>query len=319
MSRANRDSHRTFTFRIDDRVIDDFAPVLSRYPGGTAALAVYIALARRADHNGESWPGLNTLAEQAAISPRSVQRAIQLLELLGLVAVTTCYEEGSKRQTSNHYTLLTPPASPPEQDPDPATWPTPSRRTRLVRSGQRAQPATDAPQMPPTPTPAGPQPPCQGDTPSPVSVSPRPRHADTPPPATVSPLEGNTREVFSVKDGDTSGFAAAQSFTISEIGLSNRQVWAATLAELARGGAVSVTDLEAWLRPAALIGREGDALLLGAPSTAARDRISARLLPPVRAALAQVVGVALPVSVVTVNAPPAALPRAPARPRRASA
>lgn len=96
---------------------------------------------------------------------------------------------------------------------------------------------------------------------------------------------------------------SAFSFTIAETGLSSRQVWAATLAELARGGAVSTTDLEAWLRPAALAGRDGETLLLAAPSRVARDRIAARLLPEVRRALAQVLGTEAPVSVVVAGQP----------------
>ena len=74
--------------------------------------------------------------------------------------------------------------------------------------------------------------------------------------------------------------ALAPLFTIEEVGLSNRQVWAATLAELARRGDVSRADLETWLRPAGLIGRDGATLLVGAPNAVARDRIaSASCLP----------------------------------------
>jgi chromosomal replication initiation ATPase DnaA len=101
-----------------------------------------------------------------------------------------------------------------------------------------------------------------------------------------------------VKDGAITDLAASPSFPIAEVGLTNRQVWAATLTELARRGAVSTTDLEAWLRPAALSGREGETLLIGAPNGVARDRIAARLLPAVRAALAQVLGTSLPVTVI---------------------
>ena len=52
-SRA-RDRRSRQTFWIDDRVIDDFAPVMSRYPFGAAALAVYAVLARRADREGDA-------------------------------------------------------------------------------------------------------------------------------------------------------------------------------------------------------------------------------------------------------------------------
>jgi hypothetical protein len=310
---APRERRTRSTFWIDDQVIDTFAPVMRRYRFGMAALSVYTALARRADRDGGSWPSLSTLAEQAATSERTVQRAIQLLELLGLVEVTSCYEEGSKRQTSNLYTLLTPPPVPPELDPDPARWPPPCRRTLMVTTGQRAQPVADARQRQPESAPENVATPRHTVTPPPASQSPRPRHTVTPPPATQSPQEGNTREVIPVKDGAITGFATPRSFTIAEVGLTNGQVWAATLAELARRNTVSATDLEAWLRPTALSGREGDTLLLGAPNSVARDRIAARLLPAVRAALAQVLGTSLPVAVI-VAGHPAGTPPPPYRP-----
>ena len=62
---------------------------------------------------------------------------------------------------------------------------------------------------------------------------------------------------------------------------------------------VSRADLETWLRPASLVGREGDALIVGAPNAVARDRIANRLLPALRRALAGAIGVALDVIVQT--------------------
>jgi hypothetical protein len=87
-------------------------------------------------------------------------------------------------------------------------------------------------------------------------------------------------------------------FTVPEVGLSNRQVWAATLTEIARRGDVSSADLETWLRPAALIGHDGETLIVGAPNAVARDRIATRLLPALREAIAATVGVPLPIAVV---------------------
>jgi len=96
-------------------------------------------------------------------------------------------------------------------------------------------------------------------------------------------------------------------FTIEEIGLSNRQVWAATLGELARRGDVTRADLESWLRPAALIGRDGETplcagrgvhLVIGAPNAVSRERIATRLLPAVREALVATIGTPVEVSVV---------------------
>ena len=87
-------------------------------------------------------------------------------------------------------------------------------------------------------------------------------------------------------------------FTIVEVGLSNRQVWAAILAEMTRRGDVSRADLETWLRPAGLIGRDGETLLVGAPNAVARDRITTRLLPALREAVAATIGSPVGVEVV---------------------
>jgi hypothetical protein len=86
-------------------------------------------------------------------------------------------------------------------------------------------------------------------------------------------------------------------FTIEEIGLSNRQVWAATLGELVRRGEVGRAELESWLRPAALIGRDGPTLIVGAPNAVTRDRIATRHLPAVRDALAATIGAPVGVAV----------------------
>jgi hypothetical protein len=91
---------------------------------------------------------------------------------------------------------------------------------------------------------------------------------------------------------------APPTFAIAEIGLSNRQVWAATLAALAEHGVVSRAEIETWLRPAALIGREAETLIVGAPNAVARDRIAFRLLAMLRDALAATIGVELDVAVV---------------------
>ncbi|MDQ2653702.1 MAG: helix-turn-helix domain-containing protein [Chloroflexota bacterium] len=290
-------------FWIDDVILDTYAPVMRRSRFGMAALSVYTALARRADRDGASWPSLRTLAAQAATSERTVQRAIQLLEALGLVAVASCYEEGSQRQTSNRYTLLTPPPVPPALDPDPTRWPTPVRRTLVIPARQRSHAVPDARQRPPASAPANVATPRQAVTPPPASQSPRPRQAVTPSPVSLSPQEGTPREGIPVKDGEISDVATAKSFPIVEVGLSSGQVWAATLAELARRNAVNATELVAWLRPAALSGRDGDTLLLGAPNRVTRDRIAARHLPAVRAALATVLGTSLPVTVVVAGQP----------------
>jgi hypothetical protein len=291
---VTRDRRRRQTFWIDDAIIDRFGPVLRRFPYGADAIAVYAVLARRADRDGESWPGLPSIALQAATSERTAQRALHLLELLGLVEITACYEAGSNRQMSNLYTLLTPPDIVPVLDPDPSTWPTPERQKLLIAGGNRSQTVTDAragggveastPRQPGTPSPASLTPPrCQVDTLPGVSLTPEGLHR---------------KKDSTVKDGSCTGATTAERWIVEEVGLSNAQVWAAVLAELERRGEVARTDLDVWLRPASLVGRDGTALVIGVSSAVAQDRVERRLLPEIRAAVAHVVGVSLPVKVV---------------------
>jgi hypothetical protein len=100
------------------------------------------------------------------------------------------------------------------------------------------------------------------------------------------------------RDDITPPRAPAPLFTVEEVGLSNRQVWAATLAELARRGDVSRADVGTWLRPAGLIGRDGATLIVGAPNAVARDRIVSRLLPHLRQAIAATIGVTVGIEVI---------------------
>jgi chromosomal replication initiation ATPase DnaA len=105
-----------------------------------------------------------------------------------------------------------------------------------------------------------------------------------------------------MKGGSSRRKTNGSTFTIDEIGLSSRQVWAATLVELARREQVGRGELESWLRPAALIGRDGPTLIIGAPNAVTRDRIATRFLPAVRDALGVTIGT--PVEVVVVVAGP---------------
>jgi hypothetical protein len=125
---------------------------------------------------------------------------------------------------------------------------------------------------------------------------PAPEQAPEPTPAPAISPRRRTPRVVPEEDAPPSPLPVV--FTVAEVGLSNRQVWAAVLAELERQGSVSRADRETWLRPAALIGRDGATLIVGAPNAVARDRIVARLLPAVRAALAATLGVAVDVAVV---------------------
>jgi hypothetical protein len=219
-------------FWIDDRVIDEYGPLLRRYSFGAHALAVYAVLARRASRDGESWERVKLMARQAATTERMFQRCIRLLELLGLIAVDSCYYEGTRIQASNRYTLLTPPQAPPEVDPDPARWPAPVRRVILVTRGPNRRHISDArpessqevvesrcEHVPPdsttstsgnapldsaalpAPLPALPTG-CRPDTtpgvvPTPIPgavPTPTPRREDTAPGVPSTPYEGNTGE-----------------------------------------------------------------------------------------------------------------------------
>jgi hypothetical protein len=335
-SSRTRDRRSRNTFWIDDRVIDDFAPVMRRYSFGAVALAVYAVLARRADREGDSWPSLGLIAAESGSGERTVQRALRLLELLQLVEISTCYDHESQRQTSNLYTLLTPPEPLPEIDPDPRSWQPPRRRTLLVRGSNRSEAVATA---------HGEQHASRGERPTGAGLvagpeTETPRTPCTLPPAPGAPQEGNTREGNSrkegshdEKDGATARRLAGQTasrqdgktdsrpqgskddasltvwpsgrladFAIPEIGLTNRQVWAATLGELVRRGEVGRTELESWLRPAALIGRDGETLVIGAPNAVTRERIATRLLPAVREALAATIGAPVAVSVIVAAA-----------------
>ena len=124
---------------------------------------------------------------------------------------------------------------------------------------------------------------------------PRPRGAE---PSLPEPSRGPPRRLARVNDATREPRPLPPVFVIEEVGLSNRQVWAAALAEMARRGDVSRAELETWLRPAGLIGRDGAVLLVGAPNAVARDRIATRLLPALREALSAAIGAPAAVAVV---------------------
>lgn len=312
-----RDRRSRNTFWIDDRIVDEYGPLLEQYPFGADALAVYAVLARRADRDGESWERVKPMARMAATKERTFQRCIRLLELLGLVLVESCYFEGTNVQTSNRYTLLTPPPHPPEVAVDPATWPAPVRPVLFVTRGANRRHVADE-RRAGRAEPLSPLTGCRDDTRTGVERTPPPRPPDTPPGVVPTPQEGDTvegnrrKERFDARQNgqtacrpgreDGPGTAGSShflpTFVIAEVGLTNRQVWAAALVELARRGDISCGDLEAWLRPAGLIGRDAETLVVGAPNAVSRDRIATRLLPAVRDAIGATIGVNLGVAVV---------------------
>lgn len=64
-----------------------------------AAKIIYGILRYRTGRNGDCWPGIQRLADDAGISPRTTIRAIEQLEKAGLIAV-------ERNQRVNHYRLL---------------------------------------------------------------------------------------------------------------------------------------------------------------------------------------------------------------------
>ena len=139
-----------------------------------------------------------------------------------------------------------------------------SRSPRPVSSSARS-PANGQPGPARRPCPRA-RPPRNPCTLPPATCAPPPATCH-PPPAVRAPLEGNTAKDNTRKEGSRKRRKTARrtrttltltaSTRSTEIGLTNRQVWAATLGELARRGDVGRAELESWLRPAALIGRDG--------------------------------------------------------------
>lgn len=96
-------------------------------------------------------------------------------------------------------------------------------------------------------------------------------------------------------------------FIVAECGMPNAQVWAAVIDELASGGAVSRGDIETWIRPTQLIGRNAaGGFVVGAPHRLAQRRIAGRLLPELRDALARITGALLPLQIVVIDEWPGA-------------
>src|SRR5215210_4491355 len=60
-SPSSREHRGRGAFWIDDRIIDQYGPLLEQFPFGADALAVYAVLARRASRDGESWERVKTM------------------------------------------------------------------------------------------------------------------------------------------------------------------------------------------------------------------------------------------------------------------
>ena len=76
--------------------------VWSRSESRNGARLVMLALADRADDNGQAWPSVDDLAERTKLSPRAVQKAIANLVEIGELEV----ENGGGRHRSNRYRIV---------------------------------------------------------------------------------------------------------------------------------------------------------------------------------------------------------------------
>jgi len=77
---------------------------LDQRQGSASERFVLAIIASRADRAGTCWPGVHFLAEATGLSPRTVRRAVQALEVLGLLVVEA-RQTGNGRSTSNRYRL----------------------------------------------------------------------------------------------------------------------------------------------------------------------------------------------------------------------
>lgn len=123
------------TFWLDDAIVDRCGPWLGRFSMGTAALAVYMVLARHAGRDSEAWPTVARLASQAGCKERTVQTALRLLELAGLIGVYASTDGETGKPTTNTYVLLAPPKELPSLSLDPSMWKRVERERVTVRTG----------------------------------------------------------------------------------------------------------------------------------------------------------------------------------------
>ena len=93
------DKRRTYTFYVDDAVLDVFGPKIGAY-----GIAVYTLLARHAKHK-QCFPSYRHIQKQLGLSRQTVWRTLELLVKEGLIS----REQRSSAHgdnDSNLYTLL---------------------------------------------------------------------------------------------------------------------------------------------------------------------------------------------------------------------
>ncbi|CAN5779366.1 hypothetical protein BH20CHL4_BH20CHL4_11050 [soil metagenome] len=102
-----------------------------------------------------------------------------------------------------------------------------------------------------------------------------------------------------VEEQCTDDYMLAGPFPVPEIGLSSTQVWQAVLEDLQRAGKIGRANVEAWLWPSMLVGRDDCGMfIIGTPNSLARKRIADRFAPAIAASLSNLLGIACEVEVV---------------------
>jgi Helix-turn-helix domain len=77
------DNRRTYTFYVDDAVLDVFGPQIGAY-----GIAVYALLARHAKHK-QAFPSYKLIQQKLKIGRMTVVRTLAALEKAGLITITT--------------------------------------------------------------------------------------------------------------------------------------------------------------------------------------------------------------------------------------
>lgn len=205
------------------------------------------------------FPGQETLARDVGVSDRSIRTYLRELEEAKLVTIT---QRGLNR--TNLYVLHRIPNLGPENiaDPDRKLSPGPEKSSgqdRKITAVQERQ------NLPTTNT----------------QTDKYQKTIDNGPSEDEKTIE---------TEAATHSDPVSEVFHIPEIGISSTQFWHTLLAAAESRATFSRAEIETWLRPSRLAGRDGDALVIAASSVVARDRLDARMLPQLRAVAATTFG-----------------------------
>lgn len=97
---AVRDARKPGWFYLDDAMIDHYGPIV-----GAVSIAVYAALARFANKDGQAFPAHKTLGDALDLSRNTVKAALRRLEDAKLITVDQQTDESGHPIDVNIYTL----------------------------------------------------------------------------------------------------------------------------------------------------------------------------------------------------------------------